>query len=388
MLIRCPECELQVSDKAIACPHCGYPLLTQEKTKRRPRQTRRKRLPNGFGQISEIKRQGLRKPFRAMVTVGKTETGRPICKLLQPTAYFETYNDAYAALVAYNKNPYDLSASITMAELYNRWSEHHFKSLRSQDSAKNIRCAWAHCSAIYSMAVRDVRTRHLKAMIESSDTSSGNKTLMKMILNMMLDYAVEYELIEHNYARDFKVEKVDRSKQTGTGAHDTFSDEELTTLWSHQGESIWIDMVLIQCYSGWRPNELCMLRKSDVDLVERSMIGGSKTESGRDRQVPIHSKIIELVGKYTMAGESELLFGDLTYEQYRYSFHKELKRIGLERAHTPHDCRVCFVTMAKRYEVDEYAIKKIVGHTIGDLTERVYTKRDFEWLREEIEKIK
>ena len=26
MLIKCPECELQVSDKALSCPHCGYPL--------------------------------------------------------------------------------------------------------------------------------------------------------------------------------------------------------------------------------------------------------------------------------------------------------------------------------------------------------------------------
>ena len=38
-LIKCPECELQVSDKAITCPHCGYPLSIgcqsrQEKTQK------------------------------------------------------------------------------------------------------------------------------------------------------------------------------------------------------------------------------------------------------------------------------------------------------------------------------------------------------------------
>jgi len=25
-LIKCPECSLDISDKAIACPHCGYPF--------------------------------------------------------------------------------------------------------------------------------------------------------------------------------------------------------------------------------------------------------------------------------------------------------------------------------------------------------------------------
>lgn len=28
MLIKCPECELQVSDKAMNCPHCGYPITS------------------------------------------------------------------------------------------------------------------------------------------------------------------------------------------------------------------------------------------------------------------------------------------------------------------------------------------------------------------------
>ena len=76
------------------------------------------RLPNGFGQISEIKNKNLRNRFRVMVTVGKTETGKPIAKLLKPVSYFPTYNEAYAALIEYNKNPYDLDKTITMKELY------------------------------------------------------------------------------------------------------------------------------------------------------------------------------------------------------------------------------------------------------------------------------
>ena len=35
MLVKCPECELQVSDKAPACPHCGYPM--KPSVKRKPR---------------------------------------------------------------------------------------------------------------------------------------------------------------------------------------------------------------------------------------------------------------------------------------------------------------------------------------------------------------
>ena len=55
MLIQCPECDLQVSDKANTCPHCGYPLKPDAKPKSSRKPNKRRRLPNGFGQISEIK---------------------------------------------------------------------------------------------------------------------------------------------------------------------------------------------------------------------------------------------------------------------------------------------------------------------------------------------
>ena len=62
-LIKCPECQVPVSDKAITCPHCGYPLDTKVIKQQQRKTNKRKRLPNGFGTISELKNQNLRKPF-------------------------------------------------------------------------------------------------------------------------------------------------------------------------------------------------------------------------------------------------------------------------------------------------------------------------------------
>lgn len=388
MLIKCPECELQVSDKAVDCPHCGYPMVTQEKQKRRPRQNRRKRLPNGFGQITEIKGKGLRKPFRAMVTVGKTDEGKPICKLLKPESYFETYNDAYAALVEYNRNPYDISKDMTMDELFKVWLKDRLKRTESDQFEKNRKGAWKHCVPIHKMKVREVRTRHLKGVLANEALTEYNIVLMKTVLNQMLDYAVEYEMIDHNYARDFTVPKPDHSKETSSGAHIGFTDEEMEILWANIGTNRTVDMIIVQCYTGWRPQELCDILKSNVDVDERWMIGGGKTKAGANRRVPIHPKVFDMVKQYYESGDSPYLFKDPSYEHYRRKFHRTLTRLGIDENHTPHDCRVRFVTMAKNAGCDEYAIKRIVGHVIEDLTERVYTKRDFSWIRDELEKIK
>ena len=84
-----------------------------------------------------------------MVTVGKTSDGRPICKPLKPESYFATYNDAYAALVEYNKNPYDLGTAITMQELYDKWLPEYEKTVKS---TKAVTSAWPYCSAVYNDA--------------------------------------------------------------------------------------------------------------------------------------------------------------------------------------------------------------------------------------------
>ena len=79
---------------------------------------------------------------------------------------------------------------------------------------------------------------------------------------------------------------------------------------------------------------------------------------------------------------------ELTYPKYRKRFNSIVEQLGLNPNHRPHDGRKTFVTLAKKYKVDEYAVKYIAGHTINDITERVYTERDPEWLKEEIKKIK
>ena len=139
-----------------------------------------------------------------------------------------------------------------------------------------------------------------------------------------------------------------------------------------------------------------------MDMENWTFSGGVKTDSGKNRIVPIHSRIRDIVKKhYERSTElgSKYLFNayshtyamkdtQLTYHRYMRAFGMLKEDLGLNPEHKPHDMRKHFVTMAKEYGVDEYAIKYIVGHTITDLTERVYTQRDIAWLCEEMEKIK
>lgn len=220
---------------------------------------------------------------------------------------------------------------------------------------------------------------------------------MKSTFDQLFDYAMANELVDKNCARTFSlnIEAPVVHKE-----HLTYTDEEIDLFWRNL-ELPYVDILLIQCYSGWRPQELLNLKICDVDLEKKSFQGGMKTKDGKNRIVPIHSRIYPLVEKrycnsvkenneylFTQHFRSTARIVQMGYDSYLTGLQTIVKTLGLNPDHRPHDARVRFVTAAKKAKVDEYAIKRLVGHHIQDITEKTYTKRDLEWMRDEIEKIK
>ena len=338
---------------------------------------KRMRLPNGFGQISKLKKP-LRNPYRAMVSVGTNpETGHKISKTI---GYYKTYNDAYMALMEYHKDPYAIDNSLSLKQLHDRWFAEWEKNV-ANSTRKSMVTAWKRCECLQNIQVKDIRPSHIKECMSKAPTIA-TQNYVKILFNNMLDYALEYGLIEHNYARNFS----SGSNITVAKPHIAFTDDELNILWDNTDDYI-VRMILIQCYMGWRPQELCNLLTKNVNIHNWTITGGMKTKQGKNRTVPIPEKIKGLVE--SAYSEQSFMFykpngGRVTYRVYANAFDNTIVRLGLNENHRPHDPRKTFVTMAKRKGLDEFAIKYIVGHTISDITESIYTERDIEWLRKNI----
>ena len=313
-----------------------------------------------------------------MVTIGKTETGKPIVRMLKPVAYFRTYNEAYTALLEYNKDPYDLNLK-TVGQLYEEWLPKYQQTVNDH-TYKLVTVYWKHCEPIKDMYLKDVRSRHCKMCVDSVDTYSKQQQVHHL-LNMLLDYALEYDLVDSNYSRSVSITAINNPKD-----HISFTKEELNTLWKHKDDPI-VRMILVECYSGWRPSELLGLHRENISTENWTMTGGMKTKAGKDRLVPVHEKIKDLVTS-ALTSEGAYLFNPhWSYTQYRNRFNKAIANLKLNPEHKPHDCRKTFVTLCKNAGVDEYAIKYLVGHAIKDITEKTYTERDIEWLSSELSKV-
>ena len=240
--------------------------------------------------------------------------------------------------------------------------------------------------------MRDIRVSHLEQTIKNADVGDNTKGRMKRLYNMMYKYCMKHEIVDKDYAQ--LCDSVKKPKPEFVRV--PFSDEEIQKLWDNI-QFPFVDMVLIGIYSGFRPQELAILKVADVDFNNNTIIGGLKTDAGKNRLVPIHPIILDLVRKnYDNAKtmNSDYLFNDengqqgtwLTYDKYRGRWKKIMKK--LEMDHKPHDTRHTFITKAKNVNMNEYILKLIVGHEVQDITEKVYTHRTLEDLQKEILKIK
>lgn len=396
-LLKCPECAHDVSDKAVACPNCGYPMNMPSTTKPRIRNGRPTKMPNAYGSITKMSGKR-RKPYRVRVTdrwVIDDKTGRS--KQLRPTlGYFETREEAMIALATYNENPYDINTdNITFSEVYEKWSDGYFRTLSNPSSARTIKAAYSYCNGLYNMRMQDIRVSHLEGTIINAQVGDSTKARIKSLFNMLYRYAVANDIVEKDYAA-VMFANGNPIKRSRTRDVLPFTQEEIQMLWNNLEQIPFVDMILIEIYSGWRPQELAILKTDDVDITSETMRGGLKTDAGKNRIVPIHPLIKPLIEKRMSEAatlQSEYLFNDangqqgtyMTYDKYRSRFDKVMKRLNLK--HHPHETRHTFITKAKACGVDEYILKLIVGHAIDDITEKVYTHRTIEQLKSEMEKI-
>ena len=149
--------------------------------------------------------------------------------------------------------------------------------------------------------------------------------------------------------------------------------------------------------TGMRVGELLDIKLENVHMEEKYMVGGSKTEAGKNRVIPFHERIVPLVKRwYDKAIEvgSEYLIFNHEYDQMKYwnyyheKWEKIIQQLEFNEEHKPHDTRHTFSTRIDRTDANKLCVKRILGHASTDITDKVYTHKDIEDLLEAVNKVK
>ena len=381
-LTNCPECSGMISDKAITCPHCGYPLKSIQAPRTKKRASSVKRRRNGSGTIVRLSGNRSR-PFEVRVNCKLDERGYPTYDVLDRYA---DKIEAETALAEYNKNPYDLEIDkLTFSDVYKRFYDKKYSGVKkySKSSEWCTRAAYNHCKPLHDIVFKNITIDQLQSILDNYNLSYATMKHIKILFTQMWKYGEQYDIISKDISKFVAINK-SNDNQVGI----PFTTADVDTLWKHL-DVPYVDTILIFIYSGWRISELINMPAKHINLEKAYFFGGSKTDSGKNRYVPIHSKIMPLVQNRLKDNPFLIMNGDekIKVYEYRNIFYRTLNTLKIER-HTPHDCSHTFASMLDSAGANEVAMKLMLGHKIkNDITKEVYIHKSLEELRKNIELI-
>ena len=359
----CTKCKADLPDGALYCFLCGK--------KQGPPQRKHRKRANGSGTV--YKMPGNRaKPWAAKrnnIFIGSYKTYAEAAKALERTTDADI-NDKY---------------NLTFTQIYELWKPVHAREVTASQMGAYA-SAYKNCTELHDMKFRALRKSDFQAVVlklEAADKSKSTCEKVLQLFGQLSKWAMDECIINQNYAQNVRTTAQQKSTRQ------PFTNADIKAMQKSQNPAA--DIALILIASGARPNELFSVPL--INCHEDYFIGGSKTEAGKNRVIPVSPVGLAAYQKLRrQAIEKRCQFlidayeGNRTVSNYtKRDFKSLMKELGREGM-TTYNCRHTFVTLAVNAGVPQAKLMQIVGHVDKTITDR-YTHMDAQALVSAVSKI-
>lgn len=350
--VQCIKCREEIPAGGSYCPFCGKKQI--------PEKRKALKRTNGMGTVYKL--QGRRKrPWVA--AKNKVIIG-----------YYEKKQEAQEALERLAGKDLTERYNMTFKEVFEEWKKEHYKeidssSIRSYDRAYDV------FESLHDKKFRTLRTSDFQAVIDQHmNKTHSTVSKYKHLITQMSRWAMREEICTTDFACFVRVpEKVKKEKEI-------FSEDDIKKLEKDGSESARIILMLLS--TGMRIGELFSLLVKDCH--EKYVVGGEKTDAGRDRVIPIRKEGREHFSYFMEHAKGDLLLSGHAGEHDQNNFRKReyyplLERLGIEKK-TPHATRHTYATRAVKEGTKPELLQLILGHEDYSTTINTYTHIDPETL--------
>lgn len=290
---------------------------------------------------------------------------------------FDKKKDAVTALVTLPNEKVEKKNSMTFAELYDKWFPTH---RASKDTMYCYRSAFKHFAPIHTMRIADIELDDIQECMDNCPAGKRTHENMKALCGLMYKYGIPRKIVPDNLnLAQFLV-------VTGASgpSRKSFTDDQIKLILNSVGTVEYADYVACMIYLGFRPSEMLDLKVEDYNRKERYLVGGAKTDAGKNRTVTISPKIQPIIDRLTEGRTEGYIFrgpagGHMSRQTFTDIFHAVLEQVGIDNPivskvndvprhmYTPHTCRHTFATMMKRVRAPGKDKQALIGHASEEM---------------------
>jgi len=352
---------------------------------------RRKKLKRANSTGTVYKLSGnRRKPWVAAKTTGWGEDEKQEKTII---GYFETEDEATLALLTYKRKSTVVDEKTKIKELYEIIKGNAEKENKVKSTLDGLSASYKSIESLKNEPLFELTSSDFQFIIDGliddseAKSSLGKLSKIKSLIKRMYDILVMHKVMNVNHAQFINL----RGKKEGDVP--PFPEKDIQILFKHDSERI-AKTSLILAYTGLRIGEFLSLKKfANVDLKRMLIVGGSKTDAGKDRIIAIHPYIQSYIEYFFYEfPDCELLFSrnkeEVTPNYYRRYYHDSLvKKLNLTELN-PHSFRHTAASKMKLSGMDNKAITEMIGHVDINFTDKRYIEVDENFLHEQMKKVK
>lgn len=373
----CQRCGRPLPEGSLFCMYCGKRLTSAPPVHRRKR-----RRPKGSGTVYQKKDENRNKPFVAVT--GTREV----------LGHYATAGEAVQALDAYNAAGIPAAKlKMTFEQVYTRWSAEHYPTI-GKGAVRDYENAYKKAESLHKRPLREVKREDYQQIIDalaSSGLSYSTCNKQALLFGQMAQWAIQHDVLDRNYAEALRLPAPPAKKER------TLTSDEIRQIKSvaegstkHRQAA---QFALVLLYTGMRISELSQMERDNIHLADGYMVGGLKTETGKDRIIPILPEIAPILSEWlARPANGSLLLPDRngkarTPTAAAHPFRALMAYLGIEGV-TPHTMRHTAASAMVEAGMEPTAVQAILGHKSFSTTADVYTSHnDPAYLLEQMKKV-
>lgn len=362
----CKKCNRNLPDEAIYCCYCGYKIRRERK---------KTRTANGSGYA--FKRG---QTWTVRVTTGWKEL--PDGKKTPVQSYkggFKSKKEALA-YVSILKSPVEEKKPMpTYEELYNEWFKFYTGSRSlAESTTRGYKTGFSHLDSIKPLQIDIITPSVIQSIFNEEGLRHRVKELIKSVLRMTFDYAVDEYGLDKSPVRNVYLGENDSKPRP------PLTNEELELIKKHFDDEPYAKYVYAMAYLGFRPTAFFNLKKSDYHFEDNIhyLVGGIKSEAGREREVTIPPKILPIIKERLTVEGTDLIFPRysrkgvpmLMTDDYfsQHIFRPMADRLGFPKDKVPYSARHSYSNKIKNAAGPERDKADLMGHTDYKFTQKKY----------------